>query len=254
MLSKKQTSWINALKVKKYRKKQEAFLVEGEKNVAELLDSSFSILGIYALESWINKNKYVKDIYPQIIHTISPKELKSISNLQTPNEVAAVVQLPDTAAEKMIIEHLLKQPLKHHVLALDNIRDPGNLGTIIRIADWFGIQQIICSPTCVDVYSPKVVQATMGSIFHIEVVYSDLQQVFEKKGQLPVYAALLQGDDIFEADFSQKGFILMGNESQGIQQKYFKYMDKAITISRKGKAESLNVAVATSIICAVACR
>ncbi|MGB1204312.1 MAG: TrmH family RNA methyltransferase [Chitinophagales bacterium] len=254
MLSKKQISWINALKVKKYRKIQQAFLVEGEKNVAELLQSNFHIIAIYALESWIAKNAKTCNLHQQILHSISPKELKRISNLQTPNEVAAIVQLPTNHNNTNLISQALKLPLKNHVLALDNISDPGNLGTIIRIADWFGIDTVICSPTCVDAYSPKVVQATMGSIFHIQLIYNDLQQLFENYPQTPVYAALLQGSDIFATDFSKKGIILMGNESKGIQQKYFKYMSQAITIPRKGKAESLNVAVATSIICAIACK
>jgi len=254
MLSKKQISWINALKVKKYRKKQQAFIVEGEKNVAELLQSHFNIIAIYALESWTIKNKKICNLHQQTLHIISPKELKRISNLHTPNEVVAIVKLPTNDDTQKQISQALQQPLQHHVLALDDIRDPGNLGTIIRIADWFGINTLICSPTCVDAYSPKVVQATMGSIFHIQLIYNDLEQLFESNAKIPVYAALLQGKNIFDTDFSKKGIILMGNESQGINEKYFKYMSKAITIPRKGKAESLNVAVATSIICAIACK
>ena len=237
MLTKSQIKLINSLKQKKFRIQHQLFVVEGLKVVQEFLNSDYELVEIFAVDDHFSQ-------YNQKLTRVDAKELSKISGFSTPNKVVAAFKIP---SPKAINWSAL-------VVALDSINDPGNLGTIIRIADWFGIQQIICSPTCVDVYSPKVVQATMGSIFHIEVVYSDLQQVFEKKGQLPVYAALLQGDDIFEADFSQKGFILMGNESQGIQQKYFKYMDKAITISRKGKAESLNVAVATSIICAVACR
>lgn len=254
MLSKKQISWINALKVKKYRKIQAAFIVEGEKNVAELLQSSFEIIAIYALESWTAKNQQVCDSHAQLLHIISAKELTRISNLTTANEVLAIVQLPTNENNEKAMLQVFQKPLKNHILALDNISDPGNLGTIIRIADWFGVHAIICSPTCVDAYSPKVVQATMGSIFHIPLIYHDLEQIFENHVQIPIYAALLQGSDIFDTNFSKKGIILMGNESQGIDQKYFKYMSQAITIPRKGKAESLNVAVATSIICAIACK
>ncbi|MFK7907582.1 MAG: RNA methyltransferase, partial [Chitinophagales bacterium] len=180
-----------------------AFVVEGDKMVLELLQSSLQIEAIYALESWVQKHSVPLQSMTQIVYPINSKALKSISNLSTPNEVLAVVKIPN--------ESTTTTP-KQLAFVLDNIQNPGNLGTIVRTADWLGMTHLFCSPTCVDAYSPKVVQASMGSLFRLQIVYGDLPTLFQRFTTLPVYGALLKGNDLFSTTFGEQGFILIGNE------------------------------------------
>lgn len=236
MLSKNQKKYINSLKQKKHRMNCPVFIVEGTKMVGELLQSDFEIEAIYATSSWITQH----EIAGVEVNDITEKELASISSLTTSNEVLAVVkQRNDVEIDTSGL-----------TIALDNIQDPGNLGTIIRIADWFGITNIICSTDCVDVYNPKVVQATMGSIFRVNITYTNLSDFFKKNNHLKVYGALLDGNNVYQEQLTkQEAVLLMGNESKGISDELLPYITNKITIPSFGKAESLNVSAATAVLC-----
>jgi TrmH family RNA methyltransferase len=173
---------------------------------------------------------------------ISVTELEKISSLKTPQEVLALIKTPNWPA----LQH--DQLKGKFSLVLDGIQDPGNMGTIIRIADWFGINNIICSDDTVDAYNPKVVQACMGSLARVKVHYIPLVD-FLTKIKLPVFGALLDGENIYDTDFGKEGLVIMGNEGNGLRPEIAKLVSKAITIPRIGKAESLNVAIATALFC-----
>ena len=238
MLSKSQVKYIQSLGHKKFRDETNLFIAEGPKSVQDLLaEVPQHIVTVYAVEKWINENIKLKSSAEFV--KIDENELGRISQLPAPNQVIAVVKkfnYGNLSAKGEI------------TLALDTIQDPGNLGTIIRIADWFGISQIICSRDCADLYNSKVVQATMGSISRVNVFYSDLPVWL--KGQLGVriYATMLEGKDVTKMDTIKEGLIIIGNESTGIDQEVLPYSNEKISIPRKGGAESLNVAVATGII------
>ncbi len=235
MLSKAQIKKIKLLHQKKYRDEEGLFIAEGPKIVQELLNSDFIAKEVLATNEFTPNRAGVK------VENITEKELSEISVLTTPNQVLGVFE---TVKPKLNLA-VLKQEL---VLVLDDIRDPGNLGTIIRIADWFGIHHILCSQTCVDVFNPKVVQATMGSIARVHVCYSDLVPVLKELG--PVYAAVLDGKNIYSESLSSKGVILIGNESHGISEKLLKLVTEKIAIPNfSGQAESLNAAIASAVIC-----
>jgi RNA methyltransferase, TrmH family len=239
MLGKSKVKYIQSLGQKKHRDDERLFIAEGPKIVAELLqDNPDGISQVYALSSWINGIQ--NEISSSLITEVSPDELAKISQLHTPNQVLAVMK---QFADESI------PPLKRTVaLALDTIQDPGNLGTIIRIADWFGISRIICSRDCADQYNPKVVQSTMGSIGRVQVHYTDLSDWLEKENDVRVYAAALEGQDILQMKKLEEGVIVIGNESKGISQAVMEKVNVRITIPQKGKAESLNAAVATGVI------
>ena len=235
MLSISQKKIVNSLKQKKFRTDLNAFVVEGVKMVDELLQSDYEIEAIYATSNWIDNHADVE------CTEISEKELKIISSLKTPNEVLAVVK----QKEPQLTE--LSSQLN---IALDKIQDPGNFGTIIRTADWFGVQNIICTEDTVDVYNPKVIQATMGSFFRMNIVYTDLSQFFSENKELTVYGALLDGENVYQKTLNAKGAVLfMGNESKGISEALKPFISEKILIPNFGKAESLNVATATAILC-----
>lgn len=232
MLSNSQKKYINSLKLKKFRNQHQAFIVEGEKMVHELIDSDFEIEAIYGTEK----------LSVPYFFEINSKELASISLLKTPNKYLAI------ARQKKEQQLNIKNEL---VIALDDIQDPGNMGTIIRTADWFGVKTIVCSMNCVDVYNPKVVQATMGSLFRVNVIYDNLTVFFEKNKNLKVYGALLDGENLYDQKIeNQNAVLLMGNESKGLSEELKKYITHQVFIPRYGRAESLNVAVATAILCA----
>jgi TrmH family RNA methyltransferase len=178
---------------------------------------------------------------------ISFPELEKISSLKSPREVIAMVQIPQWPP---LGYGSLK---KKFTIALDGVQDPGNLGTIVRTADWFGISTIVCSEDTVDVYNPKVVQASMGSLAQVEVHYTVLQRLLAEI-RLPVFGAMLEGDSIYATDFGDKGILLMGNEGNGLRPELQNLISKKVTIPRVGKAESLNVAIATALFCAEASR
>ena len=249
MISKSQVQFIKSLSISKFRKTYKMFIAEGPKVVNELANSSFKIEGIFALGDWINTNRFrfSKDTS---LTEVSEKELGRISTLKTPNQVVAVVHIAENIQQQ-------SKSLNELVLMLDDIRDPGNMGTIIRTADWFGIKQIICSNSCVDRYNPKVVQATMGSLFRVNVFYTDLKEYLE---QLPkdkfVYGTLLEGENIYQAKLNTEGIIIIiGNESHGISKALTPFITHKITIPNHSvkpwdTAESLNASTATAIVCA----
>lgn len=241
MLSKSQVSFLKSLQQKKFRSEHGVFLVEGHKSVNEFIDSDYHIETIYhTYNSEPNLLKLSRKINFQ---GISLNDLEKISSLKTPQDVVAQVKIPSWPT----LNNTILQ--KKFSIVLDGVQDPGNMGTIIRTADWFGIKNIICSADTVDVYNPKVVQATMGSLSRINVYYTDLEP-FLTKIQLPVFGALLDGSNIYNTDFGDEGLIVMGNEGNGLRPEIKKLIQHAVTIPRFGKAESLNVGVATAIFCA----
>ncbi|MFY7965589.1 MAG: RNA methyltransferase [Chitinophagaceae bacterium] len=234
MLSRSESKYIQTLSHKKQRDAEGLFIVEGPKLADEVLNSHLSIKKIFALQSWADANKTIDDIV-----IIGEDELQKISNLQTANEVLMLVEMPH--------QNVLLKLENTITLALDGIQDPGNFGTIIRIADWFGIKQIICSEDCVELYNPKVIQSTMGSFIRVNIVYTKLDEYIAKVN-VPVFGALLNGKDVTQIEKPTQGVLIIGNESKGIRQPVLPYINNAISIKRIGGAESLNAAVATGII------
>ncbi len=241
MISKNQLKSVRSLHVSKYRRKEKKFIAEGPKIVNEFLNSSYEIDTIYALAEWIEANEVDNTI---TVVEITPKELQFISLLKAPNQVFALVNYPES-------KHLGFEQ-GELILALDTIQDPGNLGTIIRIADWFGISKVICSIQTADAYNPKVVQASMGAITRVKFEYTELKEWLVK---LPkdtnIYGALLDGDNIYKADLQESGIIVIGNESKGIRPEIQNELTHRIKIPPYGDSlmESLNAAVATALIC-----
>jgi len=235
MITKNQIKYIRGLSLKKNRIKEQCFVVEGEKCLAELLNSSFQVVELFALKDWIDENKSVFDK----IQVVNPKELERISNLKSPNKVLAVVKMKE--------QEIIQQE-SAVTLVLDDINDPGNLGTIIRMCDWFGVKQIICSENTVDIYNPKVVQSTMGSLFRTHVRYTDLS-TYLAKVTTPVYGAYMDGKNVKDIKVNHKTHLVIGNEANGISEKVERYISKKVAIKNiGGNTESLNVAVATSIL------
>ena len=235
MLSISQKKQVTSLKQKKFRTTFNSFIIEGVKMVEELLLSDYEVEEIYATADWAQGNLEIDCI------EVSEKELGQISSLKTPNKVLAVVQ------QKEVVITGFSTKL---TLALDKLQDPGNMGTIIRTADWFGIDTIVCSEGSVDIYNPKVIQATMGSFFRVSVVYVNLSEFFTSNEDLTVYGALLEGDNVYQKKLNSKGTVLlMGNESKGISDELLPFVTERVMIPNFGKAESLNVATATAILC-----
>jgi TrmH family RNA methyltransferase len=234
MLSKNQIKLITSLQQKKYRKQEQLFFAEGVKVVQELLHSNFELQELFTTKQdflSVSKDK---------LHAISEAELKKISALATSNSCLAVFKIPK--AKEMKESGL--------ILALDDVRDPGNLGTIIRLCDWFGIETLFCSEETVDIFNPKVVQATMGSISRVNVVYGDLEN-FLVKTKLTVFGTFMDGKNIYQESLPNDGVIVMGNEANGISEAVEKLVTDRIAIPRFGDlqiTESLNVATATAII------
>lgn len=253
MLSKNQIKLVNSLKLKKFREQYNLFIAEGTKIVPEIIDSEIEVKTLFAIKSWLGKNEKLIAENPKIeIEEITEEELKKISALSTPNEVLAIAEIPQYIINTSTIDTRL-------TLVLDEIKDPGNMGTIIRIADWFGISEIICSNNSVDVFNPKVVQATMGSIARVKIYYTEIPAFFSHLRNVKIYGAVLNGNNIYKEPLSGKGIILIGNESKGISENLLPYISNKITIpsfssscigsdGNKG-AESLNAAIATAIIC-----
>ena len=234
MVSKNQIKLISSLHQKKHRQTHQLFIAEGIKGIQELLDAHFELDHLYTTEFDFET---VSDSDKTLV---SLTDLKKMSALATPNTCLAVFKIPK---EKEINSSGL-------IVALDDIRDPGNLGTILRLCDWFGIQQLICSKETVDIYNPKVVQATMGSIARVNVNYVDLND-FLATSSLPVFGTFMNGDNIYKASLPQEGIIVMGNEANGISSELEKIIKNRLTIPRFGtlqKTESLNVATATAIV------
>lgn len=244
MLSKALIKRISSYKESKYRNQDKVFVVEGVKVVNELLNSCFEIETICALRQWLDDNsKSIINKTNNIIE-VSGDELKKISSFSTPNQVLAVVKTPSPK------EVVFKDKL---VIALDQINDPGNLGTIIRIAHWFGIEDIICSENTVDQFNPKTIQSTMGSLFRVNVSYHNLKSYLQNLPKdYPIYGAVVEnGENVYEKQVQKHGIIIIGSESHGISNEILPLINNPITIpnfSINQKAESLNASIATGII------
>lgn len=235
MISKNQLKQIRALGQKKQRKAQQAFLVQGEKNVLELLESDLSIKGLYVTPAFAQVHK---DKLSNIDHVIAEEtDLEKASTLMSNNAAIAVVAMKATN----------QIDTNQFLIALDGVSDPGNLGTIIRLADWYGINQIVLGSNCADPYNPKVISATMGSFTRIECIQTELGPFLENY-EHPVYGAFLEGNSVHQQSFSKRGVLLMGSESHGISEEIGRLVSDKITIPSFGDAESLNVAIATGII------
>ena len=232
MLSKNQIKLIASLKQKKYRTLHNLFVVEGVKGIKELLKSNLVLHALYTTQSF-NNNISEEQI-------ITAQDLKRISFLTTPNTALAIFKIPE------------KQPITttNLIVALDDVRDPGNLGTIIRLCDWFGITELVCSNATVSCYNPKVVQATMGSITRVNISYTNLES-FIKSTTLPVFGAFMDGDNVYTKKMPDTGILIMGNEANGISNNLEALVTNKIAIPRFGDlqaTESLNVATATAIL------
>jgi RNA methyltransferase, TrmH family len=244
MLSKSKIKYIQTLGQKKFREADGVFIAEGPKLVKELLETANeAVKEVFALPDWIKDNKRL--LGNTTCSEITDEDLEKISQLSTPNKVLAVVQQFDNSREVVTKGRI--------VLALDNIQDPGNLGTIIRIADWFGIEQIVCNNDSADMYNPKVVQSTMGSIGRVNVHYTNLFEWLNEQKGLHIYATALAGQDITTMKKIKEGIIVFGNEAKGISPEIMKLANEKITIPQKGRAESLNAAVAAGIILSHLC-
>lgn len=241
MITNAQIKFIKSLAQAKNREQHKLYVAEGDKLALEWLQSDANVQMIIATSLWISKNQSLISKHPATkVYVVDEQTLARMSQLQTPNEVLLVVGFSDS---------ILKTTPNSWLLALDTIQDPGNMGTILRIADWFGIDTIICSPNCVDLYNHKVVQSGMGAHLRVGVQYMDLQDFFTSN-TLPVYAALLEGNNLFTIHPKTPGVVLIGNESKGISSSLLPYATHPITIPKIGGAESLNAGVATGIIAA----
>lgn len=240
MISKAQISFIKSLQHKKIRKEHGLFIVEGLKSILEFIHSDYIVDTIFYTGNVIPKLDNLSQNIKLI--EISSSDLSKISALTSPQQILALIKIP---AFNVLTTKMLKGSF---TIALDGVQDPGNLGTIIRTIDWFGMKHLICSEDTVDVYNRKVVQATMGSLARIRVVYMDLE-AFLSDSQVPVFGAMLEGKSIYKTDFKDEGIVVLGNEGNGIRPEILNKIQYPVTIPRFGTAESLNVGISASIFC-----
>ena len=243
MLSKNKIKYIHSLDLKKNRKEEHAFVAEGHKLVGELL-GHFPCKMLLATHEWLIKHPHAKATETiEVTH----EELTRASLLKTPQDVLAVFSQPDYPMNPEVMSHSL-------CLALDDVQDPGNLGTIIRLADWFGIEHIFCSRGTADVYNPKTVQATMGALAHVKLHYCDLQALISSLKDIPVYGTFLDGENIYGQALSENGLIVMGNEGKGVSPAVSALINRRLYVPNfppeRETTESLNVAIATAVVCA----
>lgn len=240
MLTKQTVKFTKSLQNKKFRRLYKQFIIEGEKTVLEVLDSEVSIHKL--LVTTYFKNKYSLELkrFEKIIEVAGDNELNDIGSLQSNDSAIAICDIKDELIPDVVSNEW--------VIVLDNINDPGNLGTIIRIADWYGIKNIVCSEDTADLYNPKVINASKGSFLRVSISYTDLV-VFLKQQKVAIYGADLHGENIHKTTFSGEGILVMGNEAHGISTEVKKLLSHFLTIPRFGMAESLNVGIATAICC-----
>jgi len=240
MLSKSQIGFIKSLHQKKYRKENEIFIIEGLKSIIEFIPSAYQLHSIYYLAEY-------RSLLPNLpsnikLFEVNNAELDKISTLHTPQGILALVNFP----KKSIFN--LADLQNNFTLVLDGIQDPGNLGTIIRTADWFGFKNIICSLNTVEIYNPKTIQATMGSLCRVNIYEQDLPEWLKHIG-IPIFGALLEGENSYTINWGKEGLLILGNEGQGISAEVLKFIQHPVTIPRIGSAESLNVAISAGILC-----
>ncbi|MEP7263600.1 MAG: RNA methyltransferase [Bacteroidota bacterium] len=249
MVSKALLKQTKQLHLKKFRNERKSFIVEGDKLLLELLNSNFKVVHLFVTKEWHQTNITTKGRFD--VHEVTDNELAEISAMESPNSGLAVVEIP--LQEKVLITP------GNNYLALDGIRDPGNMGTLLRIADWFGISGIFCSEDTVETFNPKVVQASMGSIFRVPVLTVDLIKLLsDMDSNSGIYGAMLNGESLYRTAVSKGWTLVIGNESSGIRKDLVPFIKNRITIPFYGPAderpESLNAAVAASVICAEFCR
>jgi TrmH family RNA methyltransferase len=246
MISASKLKLIKALAVKKYRQKYNKFVVEGEKSVIELLHQEEIIYDeVFALERWKNKNVHLSRAILDKINIVTEAELKQISQLTTPHEVLATAIIPHTTLPNSL-------GVREYILYLDGIRDPGNMGTIIRTADWFGIHTVVCSIDSVDVWSHKVVQATMGALYRVQTVECTLGELCTRLPNVPVLGAYMEGSNLFQTTLPAQGILVIGNEGVGIHEDNHTYIAQKIHIPKhpSSGSESLNAGIAAGILMA----
>jgi len=235
---------VKSLQQKKYRREYGLFVVEGQRMFSEIIESDLKIRDIYGLTSFINESKD----YENRVTEVTKKEMSRMSGLVTPSPVLAVVEIPNNSFTLKAIQNNVS-------IALDDIQDPGNLGTIIRLASWFGIEFIFCSYGTAEAFSPKVVQASMGALTNVKVIYTDLESFVNDatKAKIPVFSTCLDGEEIYNASLPANGLIVFGNEGKGISNSLSNRIKRKLTIPRFSEtttgSESLNVAVAAAIVC-----
>jgi len=247
MLSKNEIKYIRSLHSKKFRQKYNNFIVEGDKMALEIVrQNKLEIEYIYALSTWIETNK--KDLKVHFTKTkeIKEKDLSKISNLKTPNKVIVIVKQPNEQINVPIANVNIS-------LFLDEIQDPGNMGTILRTADWFGIPYVFYSKGCVDVYNTKVIQASMGAFLRVKMIKITAEDLKTKFPQLTFYGTVLDGENIFKSNLTSNGIIVIGNEGRGISTDVLNLLDRKLKIPAPNNtgAESLNAGVAVGVVCAV---
>lgn len=245
MLPKSRVKYIQSLGHKKSREAAGEFIAEGPKVVAECIaEAPGQVSAVFGTASWLEANSgLLRVLSPGIITEIDEQDLVRVSQQQTPNQVLALVRMPADSGPPMSLQGIC--------LVLDTIQDPGNLGTLVRTADWFGIRYVVCNDGCADCFNPKVVQASMGSILRVQVSYTDLPVWITQLKDIPVLATVLEGEDLFDTPPLDRGLIMIGNESRGLSPELAALATQKITIPRKGGAESLNAAVAGGIVMAV---
>lgn len=239
MISKAKARFIKFLQVKKYRLAEQCFLVQGAKAVKETLASDYTISTLLGTEDFFNSLD--RKVYASVgeIIEVSENELTSVGSIEANNSALAVVKMRPNQGPR--------PPFADFSLVLDDIRDPGNLGTIIRTADWYGVRSIVASPETTDLYNPKVINATMGSFLRVNVFYTPLEEWLSLVS-LPAYGTFLNGENIHSIKFPKAGLVVIGNESKGISPAIEKRITHRITIPRYGQAESLNASIATAIV------
>jgi RNA methyltransferase, TrmH family len=240
MLSKTRIKYIKSLQLKKYRKQEQCFIVEGGKSVLELLKSDFEIVQLLVTPEFLQEQRKPFSTYKGDLIEVKATALAEAGEYSTNDAALAVVRIK--------INHIPVLKPNEFALMLDDLRDPGNLGTIIRTADWYGITTIIASEETAEVYNSKVIQSSMGSFTRVTICYTNLE-AFLSKNQLPVFGTFLNGNDAHEVNYGTGGIIVIGNEASGISKEVEKFVTQRITIPRYGHAESLNAAIATAVIC-----
>jgi RNA methyltransferase, TrmH family len=239
MLSKARIKFIKSLQLKKYRKQEQCFTVQGEKSVLETLNSTFRVHELFATTDFVETHKRALKRYTGTVLIVKENELASMGEYSTNDAALAIVEMPANQSFEVKSDEF--------ALMLDDIRDPGNLGTIIRTADWYGITKIIASEETADVYNSKVIQSSMGSFTRIHVFYTNLVD-FLKENKAPVYGTFLNGENVHTFKYGTGGIIVTGNEANGISEAVGKFVTHKITIPQFGKAESLNAAIATAVV------
>ncbi|MEO9965021.1 MAG: RNA methyltransferase [Reichenbachiella sp.] len=237
MISNRDSKFIKSLQLKKFRQLENQFVVEGAKNVLELIQSELKIISLFATANFIEKHEIELANCQASVNEVKEAELKKVGSFVNNNAVLAVVEMPTVQS----------LDASKSVLAFDRIKDPGNLGTVIRIADWYGFDQIVCSSESVDCFNPKVISATMGSFTRVKVHYASLSDILPKYNH--TYGTTLQGDNIHEIHFEEPAIIVFGNESQGLDDALKPLIKQEVFIPGYGDAESLNVAISTAVFC-----